>query len=171
MKRWIAVMAVAFVLTPMVRADEASRREKVKELIVSMHMDQMMDQMTTSIKTQMEQMVQQTPGVNAMTPAQKKVTDAFEANMMSMVMNEVGWKTLEPDFVTLYAQTFTDEEIDGMLAFYKSPVGQSMLAKMPQIMAQAMQISQSKIVDLQPKMKALQDQYVKDMAAAAAAKS
>ncbi len=42
----------------------------------------------------------------------------------------------------IYAEVFTEEELDAMLAFYTSPAGQSMIKKMPQMMGHTMQLSQ-----------------------------
>ena len=44
--------------------------------------------------------------------------------------------------VPLYARRFTVAEIEQIAAFYRSPVGAKMLASMPQIMNESMQISQ-----------------------------
>jgi len=45
------------------------------------------------------------------------------------------------EMVPLYAQTYTVDEIHQLSAFYASPVGQKMLANMPKLMTQSMQIS------------------------------
>jgi uncharacterized protein len=167
-KCWIAVLVLALALVPCARADEASKRAKAEELIAMMHMDRMMDQMTQAMTAQVQQMLQQTPGVDSMTPEQKKIMADFEEKSIKMVMDSVGWKALQPDFVKVYAQTFTEEELDGLVAFYKSPTGQAFLTKMPQLTTASMQIAQSRMVDLQPKLKALQDEFVKKMSDAAA---
>jgi len=45
--------------------------------------------------------------------------------------------------VPVYDRNFTDEEIEGMLAFYSSPVGQKVLAKLPVVLQESMQVGQS----------------------------
>ena len=42
----------------------------------------------------------------------------------------------------LYARHFTAAELDQIAAFYRTPVGAKMLASMPQVMAESMQIGQ-----------------------------
>jgi hypothetical protein len=53
-------------------------------------------------------------------------------------------KTLIDDMVNemvpAYAETYTLDEIRQLTAFYASPLGQKMLAKMPQLMARSMEI-------------------------------
>ena len=41
--------------------------------------------------------------------------------------------------VPIYDKNFSDEEIDGMLTFYSSPVGQKVLAKLPVILQESME--------------------------------
>ena len=38
------------------------------------------------------------------------------------------------------------------MAFYKTPIGQAMLAKMPQLMSKSMEISQHRMADLMPEI-------------------
>ena len=44
--------------------------------------------------------------------------------------------------VPIYARTFSADELKQMTAFYRTPVGAKMLASMPQLMAQGMQVGQ-----------------------------
>jgi uncharacterized protein len=166
MQRWVAVLVLALAVAPCARADEASKRAKVKELISVMHMDRMMDQMLEAIKGQTEQAMQQRPGADSMTPEQKKIETDYQAKALQIVIDSMGWKAIEPQFVTLYAQNFTEDEIDGMVTFYKSPTGQAVLNKMPQLMTSTMQLTQSLMVDVQPKLNALREDMVKQMDAA-----
>jgi len=55
------------------------------------------------------------------------------------ILKEVRPEDLVNLVVPIYDQNFSEEEIDGMLAFYSSAVGQKVLAKMPAIMQDCMQ--------------------------------
>ena len=172
MKTWIVVLAAVLAVGPAYGQDkDAAKRAKVEELMATMHIDSMMDQMTAMAKAQVNQATQALPGSDALTPAQKQISADYQQKSMDLVMGTVSYKALEPEIVKLYVDTFTDEEIDGISTFYKSPTGQAMLKKSPQLMSAMMQFMQGKIADLQPKLKALTDQFAKDMAAAAPAKS
>jgi hypothetical protein len=163
MKRWIAVLVVMMAVAPCcARADGAAKQAKVHELLVTMHMDHTVDSMMHSIAKQLFEV----PDANRLTPAQQKLTQNFQDRAMKIVSDRVGWKAVEPDYVKLYENTYSEQEIDGMLAFYKSLAGQAMLAKAPQLSAGVMQIVHSHMGDYQPKMQALQDEYMKQMTAA-----
>lgn len=59
------------------------------------------------------------------------------------------------EIVPLYARHFSADEIDQMTAFYRTPVGAKMLASMPSIMAEMMQVSERLIT---PRMQTIQQQ-------------
>lgn len=171
MKRWIAVLVVMMVVAPCgARADDASKQAKVRDLFATMHMDHMLDQMMHSIQEEVQTMAQQTAGAQQMTPEQKKLTQDFMDKSMKVVNDSVGWTALEPEYVKLYAATYSEGEIDGILAFYKSAAGQAMLAKTPELSAGGMQIVRSRMGDFQPKIQALQQEYMKQLAATMPAK-
>ena len=168
MKRWIAVLAVVLVFAPCgARADEAAKQAKVKDLFATMHLEHNLDRMMSAMKAQVEATAQNAPGADKMTPEKKKIQQDFINNSMQVVNHAFGWQALESAYIKLYADTYTESELDGILAFYKSPAGQAMLAKTPQLTAGTMQIVHSRMGDFQPKMQALQDQYLKQMAAPA----
>jgi hypothetical protein len=86
---------------------------------------------------------------------------------MKVVDQSFSWPVLEPAYVKLYGDTYTEAELDGILAFYKSPAGQAMLTRTPELSAGVMQIVHSHMGDFQPKMQSLQELYLKVMAPSA----
>jgi hypothetical protein len=165
MKRWIMMLAVVVVVAPVgARADEASKQAKVKELFAVMHMDHNLDRMRAAMQQQVQSTAKNAPGTEQMTPEKKKIQQEYVDNSMKVVDENFGWTVLEPAYVKLYADTYTEAELDGILAFYKSPVGEAMLTKTPQLSAGVMEIVHGHMGDFQPKMQALQELYVKAMA-------
>lgn len=164
MKRRLAVLVLmVMAVAPMARADEASKRAKVQELIAEMHMDRMMGQMTEAMKAQTDQMLKQAPGMEALTPEKKKLVEEYEQQTTKIIMDNMSWQSMEPDFIDIYMKTFSEDEIEGIVAFYKSPAGQAMLTKMPQLMTASMQIAQHRMAEVQPKLQELQEKFMKEM--------
>ena len=60
-----------------------------------------------------------------------------------------------PMFVKAYADTFTDSEIDAIVAFYKTPAGKAMIEKQPALTAKIMQTIQAQMADLMPQIEAI----------------
>lgn len=53
---------------------------------------------------------------------------------------------------TVYTESFTEEEIDKILAFYATPVGKKMVAITPELTKKGMEIGQAWGMELQPMM-------------------
>jgi hypothetical protein len=165
MKRWIAVLVVVLAVAPFAaRADEASKTAKVKELFAVMHMEHSLDRMRSAMEQQVQATAKNAPGTENMTPEKKKMQQEFVENSMKVVDANFGWAVVEPAYVKLYSDAYTEAELDGILTFYKSPAGQAMLTKTPQVSAGVMQIVHGGMDGFQPKMRGLQELYIKAMA-------
>ena len=68
-------------------------------------------------------------GVTTGTPESRAAADAMLDRVTTAVL-KLKPRLLEMS-AQIYAQTFTEEELAQILAFYRSPVGQSMARKMP----------------------------------------
>ena len=86
---------------------------------------------------------------------QKKQLLARTRSFMDTAMKPIMEKT-EALSIEAYAATFTLEELEGLIAFYQSPVGQKFIEKQPQLVTTLMQqtttLTQSLMPDLLQKM-------------------
>ena len=69
---------------------------------------------------------------------------------MQSVKQLMSWDSIKPMFVKIYADNFDEAELQGLIDFYKTPVGQTWIAKQPQIQAATMQA----MAQLMPKIQA-----------------
>ncbi len=146
-------------------ADDSSKREKLHEMFRLAHIDQAMTQTFQQQVQQLPRMMQAMfPGAK-ITPEQQKDMDAFMRKVLGIVQTEASWTKLEPQFTSIYASTYSEQEIDGLIAFYKSPVGQEMVAKQPELLNKSQAVTQSMMVDLQPKLRDAVMQFAKEMQA------
>jgi uncharacterized protein len=95
-------------------------------------------------------------------PEAKRVADrAFNIALPKMVKlfsEKMDWKSLKEDYIKLYAATFSQEEINGLISFYQSPLGKSYLEKLPILTLKSGEITQKRMQLLYPEM----NQIVKD---------
>jgi hypothetical protein len=65
----------------------------------------------------------------------------------------IGWQGLKEDLTQMYLQTFTEDEVNEMNAFYGSPTGRKVITQLPDLVQQrnrlAMQRLQAHIGELQ----------------------
>ena len=64
----------------------------------------------------------------------------------------MSFDNLHREYAGLFAEVFTLEELKGLVAFYESSVGKSLVKKQPVLMQKAMQLSQKKMAVLIPEL-------------------
>ena len=166
----IAATAVLLALPLSARADEASKRAKIEQMLTVLKMEDNFNLLMKQVEQQGRQMGMSMTNPSQLTDADKKILDNFMVKLMAAMQETMGWQKLKSEFIDLYAKAYTEEEVDGILTFYKSPVGQSMLAKTPQLVQQSMAISQTHMKEIQPKLEQLSNDLKKDLDAAHTAK-
>jgi hypothetical protein len=113
-------------------------------------LDALKPQMTAMIKASMDQMLKD----RKPSAEERKILDTYAEESMDVVNKELTMDRLIPLYVQVYASHFTQEEVDGMIAFYESPVGKSMVAKTPQVMQGVMAGMQPLMAPMSEKIQA-----------------
>lgn len=87
----------------------------------------------------------------------------LRVRIVALLREEMSWTKMRPHFVRIYRDTFSQEEVDGMLKFYRSDVGRSVNAKMPLVMQNSAQLMQQLMVQLAPRLKAIQEEALAEL--------
>lgn len=105
-----------------------------RKLLEGMHgqLDAMMNRV-------MQQSIDQASKGKALTARQLAIIDGMKAKMTAVIDEMLSWDKLQPLYFRLYRQTFTQDDVDGITAFYRTPAGQALLQKMPLLMTNMMQ--------------------------------
>ncbi len=103
--------------------------------------------------------------VQSLTQAQEGIVARYTATYVKSVKEQYGWSFVKPTIVQIYRETFTDEEINGQIAFYRSPAGEAAIKKTPLVAQKSALATQSHVNSLTPKineaMKALLEELQK----------
>ncbi|MCW5963812.1 MAG: DUF2059 domain-containing protein [Bryobacterales bacterium] len=136
-------------------ADEATKLAKTEELFKLMRMDQMLSQMMDVVMKQTQaSTMQRLMGVNLPEHLTAEV-EQFQREVGAALDRHIGWDALKEEYGKLYAGAFSEEEIDAIVAFYRSPAGQALVAKQPQLMEESSVIVQRKMEQAAPEVQAL----------------
>lgn len=165
-RRMILLFAIFLFALPYAHADDASKKAKIEEMFTILKMDSLMKQMMNQGLTQGKQTVKSMMGDTPVTPADQKIIDDALAKMIVVISDVISWEKLRPAYVDLYASAYSEEEVDGILAFYKSPVGQALLAKTPELITKSSAIVNGRMQELGPKMREVMDDLQKQLRAA-----
>jgi hypothetical protein len=79
------------------------------------------------------------------TPEQRAKLDESVRKISVEMGVELSWEGLRPVYMQVYTETFTQEEIDSIIAFYESPAGRAFIAKMPTVLQKSTSFIQSRM--------------------------
>lgn len=138
----------------------------IKQLLTVMQAQKLVDGMRAQFDSLMNNAVQQALQGKAPTPKQQQAIANMKNRMVAIMQGELAWEKLEPMYLRLYKESFSEEEVAGMLAFYKTPTGQAVIYKMPVLMQQTMLEVQKMFSGMTPKMQKVQEQFAVEMVSA-----
>jgi len=153
MKR-IIIFTLFLIMLPVLSF--AGDKENLAEEIMKLtNMQKMMDQTKVQIQQMQIRVMQQLE----VSEKDKKGVAEFQNKINEMIFNELTWDNIKSEYIKLFVDVYTIDELKGLVQFYKSPAGQSLIKKQPIIMQKSMMISQSKIQKLIPKLKKMTDEF------------
>jgi hypothetical protein len=163
-KHRVALVLVLVLCIPVVaRADEASHRAKAQEMMSMLHTEKQVQLAADTIMKQVADAADKAAGPDASPDAKAKVAD-FEKQALEMIDAQVSWKAMQTQFTDVYAKAFTEEQLDAIIGFYKSPAGVALLAGMPDVNAQLSKFGQGRVQALQPQIQQLYADFKKSLA-------
>jgi len=134
----------------------------VERLLTVTRTEKMVDQIFAQMEAGMRQGMQQSLQGRTLSDEQRKVIDYAPTRFMNVMRDELTWSTIKADVVTVYRETFTQPEIDALIAFYSSPAGVAFIEKMPVAMQKSSALMQQRMAPLIPKMQAAMEQAMAD---------
>jgi uncharacterized protein len=144
MKKILALVVFGAFCVP-VFCQNSAKDAKIGQLLVSMNLDKQMDVVFTQMKAMFASQLPKDA-----TDEQKAKFSEVQGKILDLVKSRMSWEKMRPQYVKLYSETFTDEEIDGLVTFYESPAGKAMLEKMPVLMTKSMAMAQEVMKEIMP---------------------
>jgi hypothetical protein len=107
-------------------------------------------------------MAQLTQG-QTITPKIQKEIDDGHAEMKALLKEMLDWTKLEAMYVRVYQRSFTQKEVDDMIAMYQTPAGQTLLNKVPLVMQNTMGEMQQIMQPIIERLRQKQQQIAADI--------
>ncbi len=140
---------------------EPASKATIEELLEVTQSQKMMD----AVYAQMDGMMKQSTQGMVLSEAQRPIMEKHLAKSAALIKQELSWDKIKHPMAEAYARVYTEAEVRDIIEFYKSPAGQKMLAKMPELMQESMVLIQESMKDLMPKIAALQQALQKELKA------
>lgn len=135
---------------------EPAKRETIEQVLKATDAPAMLDY----AYAQMEQMA---------VPKQANANDALSQKhlreMQQLLRTEMSWQQLEEPIIGIYTQVFSEDEMQSILSFYQSEAGQKLVKRQPELVQQSMQMMQTLMQNMMPKITALAEKQAKERAA------
>jgi hypothetical protein len=119
-------------------APSPSRVRAAEELVASMDMER-------NYARTMDAMIDQQKRSNPM-------VGQYEQVMRDFFAKYIGWEQVKPDFVRIYAETYTEDEMRQLGDFYRTPLGRRLLETQPQLSARSAELTQNRIMAHMPEL-------------------
>jgi hypothetical protein len=139
-----AVAALVFVLASASAHADASI-ESVERLMQVMQVQTQLEAMQAQTLPLMQNAMRQGLGTQMSTAASEHLFNVVMPRMDAVIREEFSWAKLKSSFAAIYAETFTQEEVDGLIAFYDGPIGRSLIAKTPELTQRSFRLMQEKM--------------------------
>ena len=75
--------------------------------------------------------------------------------MLAFLNDAMKWDVLKPQFIRIYADAFTAEEMMAIAEFHSTPTGKKALTMTPKLMAEGMAVGQKTVEERQAELQQL----------------
>ena len=157
MKGMLAAIALVVATVPPAFGEEALASEaSVRELLEITQARKLSEGTVAQMDQFMNEAMNRELAGRVPTAEQQAILDDLRTKLVALIGDALKWEKLEPRYVDIYRKSFTDEEVAGMLAFYKTPAGQAVINKMPIVMQHTMGLVQDLLQDISPQLRQIQ---------------
>ena len=166
MKKLIAIAGICLVSVAAF-AETKPSDASLNELLTITDSQKLVDGMWPQVEGMMNNAAKQALGNTTLNSEQQKVMQDSNAKIAAVFKEEFGYEKLKPMMINIYKESFSQEEVDGMLEFYKSKVGQAVTKKMPLVMQSSMANVQAQMSTVIPKIQKIQQDAIEQVKAKA----
>lgn len=166
MEKLITILGICL-LSVSAFAETKPSDASLNELLTITESQKLVDSMWVQVEGMMNTAAKQALGNTSLNSEQQKVMADANAKVATVFKDEFGFEKLKPMMISIYQESFSQEEIDGMIKFYKSKAGQAVIKKMPLVMQSTMTNVQAQMSTVIPKIQKIQQEAIEQVKAKA----
>jgi uncharacterized protein len=122
--------------------------ESLRQLFELTHVSRILDTYMTTVDSGMQAGMRAALAGHEPNARQQQIIDDMRSQIVRALRDTLSWQKLEPLFLDIYRRNFTQQEVNDMLTFYRTPTGRSVVDKLPTTMQQAGQAIQGMLPGL-----------------------
>jgi uncharacterized protein len=132
--------------------------QSVNQLLQLTKVDRQMDSVLAQMEGAMKGSLQQLTKGRVLSAEEQATLDQQQAKMAAILKEELSWDKVKDQYVRAYREMFTREEIDGLIAFYQTPAGQSLVNKQPELANRTMTILQQRMAPVMQRIQKMSEE-------------
>jgi uncharacterized protein len=161
-RAWI-ICGCLLAAAPAIASDRPPSDASIDQLLTLTNARQLLDQMKAQVDSMIAAGMQAAQQGQTLTPERQAVLDRMKTKMTTVITETLSWESLEPIYIRTYRASLTQDELDGMIAFYASAPGQAYIHKIPVIMQNVMVEMQGMLKPMQDKLAEIQKQTIQEL--------
>ncbi len=160
-----AALLCLFTATQASAADAPPSEQSLRRLLEATDSKNILDNTLASVDASMDAAIKSSLAGRPLDEKTQQIVDDMRRKLSDVMKETLAWKDMEPLFIQVYQRSLTQDEVNGMLAFYESEAGRAVTRKMPLIMQNTMQLMQVRMQALMPKIAQIQREAVAQLQA------
>lgn len=163
----LASLALALLLCLTVHAAPPSR-SSIERLLEVTQAEKLSAAMASQVDQMMQAGMMQALAGKDLSGEQSQAAQKLMKSLSAEVRDAVSFEKTKDIYVQVYTETYTQEEVDGLIAFFSTPIGQSYIAKTPQLTQRTAALMQERMGSVMQKVQTSIADAMSDLDAAAA---
>ncbi len=142
-------------------AASAEKTAKIEKLFDLLKVNRLSDEIAGQLVLQVDRIGQQI-SIQAGIPLEEraKATEEVRNKMTAAMKDLTSWERLKPGMVQIYDETYSDVDLDGVLAFFTSPVGQKYLGNSVTVVTKSREMAGSHVKEAGDAVQALAKEWL-----------
>ena len=132
--------------------------QSVNQLLQLTKVDRQMDSVLAQMEGAMKASLQRLTKGRPLSAEEQATLDQQQAKMSAILKEELSWDKVKDQYVRAYREMFSQEEIDGLIAFYQTPAGQSLVSKQPELAKRTMAILQQRMAPVMQRIQKISEE-------------
>ncbi len=124
----------------------------IEQLLLLTKSEALLDSVYGNLENNMRSTMAQFTAGKELSAEQKRTLELAPKKFAEVMRQDFNWPMLKAVYVKIYKETFDQDDIDGLNAFYIGKVGQSFVTKMPEVMQKSSVAVQQMMVPLMTKL-------------------
>ncbi len=136
--------------TASVAAADRPTDDSIRQLLQIQKAQSVLQQVAKQVDGSFTAMLNQQLQDKTLSDDDRQRIEAARARLLTLTGKVLTWENMEPMYLKIYGDSFSQSEIDSMVAFYSSPAGQAVVAKLPLVAQNTMVAMQKQMKELMP---------------------